>query len=129
MNDDKTDFYLLDTNCVLYFLQGQSHLASLITGNRVASNFIIEVELLGWKNITEKDRKLIKSYLNSTYFFDYSSNIKELVIQLRQKYGLKLADAFVAATAIQYDLVLISADKGFSKIKDLQFILFTPFSK
>jgi predicted nucleic acid-binding protein len=34
-----------------------------------------------------------------------------------------LPDAIIAATAIEEELLLISADKGFRRIKDLQLIL------
>ena len=122
----KINFYLLDTNCVLYLLKGEQELAKLTDGNKLASNFIIEVELLGWSSITAKDIKLINAFLEATYFFDYSTNIKTLAITLRQKYNLKLADAFIAATALEYDLILVSADKVFSKIKELQFFHFIP---
>ena len=121
----KINFYLLDTNCVLYLLKGEQELAKLTDGNKLASNFIIEVELLGWPSITAKDIKLINAFLEATYFFDYNTNIKTLAITLRQKYNLKLADAFVAATAMEYDLILVSADKVFSRINELQFFHFT----
>ncbi len=122
----KINFYLLDTNCVLYLLKGQPELAKLTDGNKLASNFIIEVELLGWSSITAKDIKLINAFLEATYFFDYNTNIKTLAITLRQKYNLKLADAFIAATALEYDLILVSADKVFAKVKELQFFHFIP---
>lgn len=123
---NKINFYLLDTNCVLYLLKGEQDLTKLIDGNKIASNFIIEVELLGWQTITDNDKKLIEAFLEATYYFDYSTNIKTLAIQLRQKYNLKLADAFIAATALEYDLILVSADKMFAKVKELQFFHFTP---
>ena len=122
----KINFYLLDTNCVLYLLKGEQELAKLTDGNKLASNFIIEVELLGWPSITAKDIKLINAFLEATYYFDYNTNIKTLAITLRQKYNLKLADAFVAATAMEYDLILVSADTVFSRINELHFFHFTP---
>lgn len=123
---NKINFYLLDTNCVLYLLKGEQELAKLTDGNKLASNFIIEVELLGWPSITVNDKRLIDEFLEATYYFDYSTNIKTLAITLRQKYNLKLADAFIAATAMEYDLILVSADKVFAKLKELQFFHFTP---
>lgn len=123
---NKISFYLLDTNCVLYLFKGNQELAKLTAGNKLASNFIIEVELLGWPSISANDINLIQEYLNATYYFDYSTNIKTLAIQFRQKYNLKLADAFIAATAMEYDLILVSADRVFAKIKELQFFHFTP---
>jgi predicted nucleic acid-binding protein len=113
--------YLLDTNCVLYLLKGNKDIAALTDGNILATNFIIEVELLGWKNLNEKEIGVIHSYIDATYYYDYSTKIKEKAIALRRLYNLKLADAFVAATAIVYDLILVSADKVFGKIDELHF--------
>jgi len=42
---------------------------------------------------------------------------------LRKKYSIKLPDAIVASTSIVYGLPLVTADKAFSKIKELDLIL------
>jgi predicted nucleic acid-binding protein len=39
---------------------------------------------------------------------------------------VKLPDALIAATAMQQNLTLVTADKGFSRIPDLDFLLITP---
>lgn len=49
--------------------------------------------------------------------------IKEQVIELRKKYTIKLPDAIIAATSIIYSIPLVTADKGFSKIEELDLIL------
>ncbi|MCR5456443.1 MAG: PIN domain-containing protein [Bacteroidales bacterium] len=45
---------------------------------------------------------------------------------MRRTYGTKLPDAIVAATAIECNVPLITADKGFRKIKELQLELINP---
>lgn len=117
--------YLFDTNCVLYLLKGNKAIAKIADGNILATNFIIEVELLGWKSLVDKEKKIIQSYIEATYYYDYSTQIKNKTIELRRKYNLKLADAFIAATAVTYNLTLISADIGFEKISELNFLHFT----
>jgi predicted nucleic acid-binding protein len=59
---------------------------------------------------------------------EYSIRIKQATIGIKSKYGCKLADAFIAASAIEFDIPLVSADKGFSKIKELNFINILPTS-
>ena len=49
----------------------------------------------------------------------FSQPIKERTILLRRKYGTKLPDSIVAATAIECELPLVTADKGFKKIEEL----------
>jgi len=52
-----------------------------------------------------------------------NAEIKAQTINLREKYKIKLPDAIIAATAITYELPLVSADQGFSQIEELDFIL------
>ena len=52
--------------------------------------------------------------------------VKEEAIRIRKIYGTKLPDAIVAATAIVNNLTLLTADKGFNKIKELNMILLQP---
>ncbi len=52
--------------------------------------------------------------------------IKQKAIQLRQVHRLKLPDGIVAATALYLDCPLMSADKGFSKIKEVNQVLYYP---
>jgi predicted nucleic acid-binding protein len=56
----------------------------------------------------------------------FSARIKKATIDLKSKYGSKLADAFIAACAIEFDIPLVSADSGFDKIKELNFIHILP---
>ena len=48
----------------------------------------------------------------------------ELLGYREQKYGLKLPDTIIAATALFLDFPLISADNDFSKIKELEQLLY-----
>ncbi|MDR2841398.1 MAG: PIN domain-containing protein [Paludibacter sp.] len=57
------------------------------------------------------------------YIIDINYHIKKTAIQIRQNYRVKLPDAIIAATAIQYNLTLVTADKGFSKIAELDLLL------
>jgi predicted nucleic acid-binding protein len=42
---------------------------------------------------------------------------------LKRKYHIKLPDAVIAATCLVFDIPLVTADKGFSKISELDLIL------
>lgn len=52
--------FLIDTNVVLYLLNGDARVATLLKDAYVYVSFITEMELLGFKNITAKEHKLIK---------------------------------------------------------------------
>ncbi|MEL6194700.1 MAG: PIN domain-containing protein, partial [Bacteroidota bacterium] len=50
--------------------------------------------------------------------------IKDNTIKLRRGYNLKLPDAITGSTAYSLNLPLISADKLFSRVPELDFILY-----
>jgi len=53
-----------------------------------------------------------------------NSRLKEKYIEIRKNHSLKLADSIIAATAIAFDLPLITADKQFKNIKRLKQIAY-----
>jgi predicted nucleic acid-binding protein len=53
-----------------------------------------------------------------------NQEIKLETIKIKQKHKIKLPDAIIAATAIYFNMPLVSADKDFSKVSNLQCILF-----
>lgn len=55
-----------------------------------------------------------------------TNEVKKKTIELRKKYNIKLPDAIIAATAIENDLTLITADKGFEKVEELKLTLIVP---
>ena len=113
---------LIDTNIALYLLNGDTTIAELLNGRDVHVSFITELELLGFQDIKEEDRSIIEELLNNCIIVDLNQAIKRITVDLKQKYKLKLPDAIIAATSIYMNLPLISADKDFDRISDLQFI-------
>ena len=52
MNGDK---YLLDTNAILYILNGDQTLADFLFGKDLYTSIISEMELLSYKDITDQE--------------------------------------------------------------------------
>jgi len=117
---------LIDTNIVIYSLQGKKHVNKLIAGENLFLSFISEIELLSWPGLTPEDVELIRLFIKQCRLIEYSSRLKDGVIEIRRKYKLKISDSFVAATAIMLDLPLISADRNFGKVKELNFFHVKP---
>lgn len=103
-------------------MNGDTTIAELLNGRDVHVSFITELELLGFQDIKEEDRSIIEELLNNCIIVDLNQAIQRITIDLKQKYKLKLPDAIIAATSIYMNLPLISADKDFDRISDLQFI-------
>lgn len=117
----KIDF-IADTNILIYTLEGNDFILPFLNYN-FGISFISEVELLGFQGISISQEKIIKKLIFDCFFFDWNSQIKDQTILLRKLYRIKLPDAIIAATAIVNNLPLITADKGFSKIENLELIL------
>jgi predicted nucleic acid-binding protein len=120
------DLILLDSNIIIYALKNDPTVYSFVNNKRLAISFITEVELLGWKNIAPGDQKLIADFLEQCLYIDYNYHIRQQTISVKQQYNLKLGDAFIAATSLEFDIPLVSADHGFSRVKELNFIHILP---
>ena len=84
------------------------------------------MELLSYSGITESEENCIKSLLKECEEVALSAEIKEKTIEIRKKYKTKLPDAIVAASAIVSGLPLITADKGFNQIVELNLEMIVP---
>ena len=115
---------LVDTNIVLYLLNGSNTLVELLHGKHIYLSFITELELLGFKDISVKEERQVASLLSECLVISMSNGIKEKYVEIRKKYKLKLPDAIIAATAIVSNIPLISADKQFKVVKELTLITY-----
>ena len=112
---------LLDTNIVIYYLSEDPKLAGFLEGKRIALSFVSEIELLAWPKLNNNDKAVINRFINDSLLVDYSSRLKKTVIELKKEYGLKLGDAFIAATAINFGMPLISSVTVFKRVAGLDF--------
>jgi predicted nucleic acid-binding protein len=55
---------LLDTNIVLYFLNGEETLIPILEHKNLFLSFITQLELLGNRNIESNDIQTIKSFIS-----------------------------------------------------------------
>jgi predicted nucleic acid-binding protein len=114
----------IDTNIVLYLLNGEKTIAKILDGKTIYISFITELELLGFKGLTSEQKPIIENFLGDVILMDIDFEIKSIVISLRKKYSIKLPDAIIAASSIKQGLTLLTADKGFGKITELDSIIY-----
>ncbi len=115
---------VLDTNIILYLLNGDEQLSAMLSGMELFVSVISEIELLGYNGIGEDDKLKIKFFLSECSIIFLDNEVKELSIKIKQKFKVKTPDAIIASTAILFNLPLITADKGFEKISDLDLIVY-----
>jgi predicted nucleic acid-binding protein len=115
---------LLDTNIVLYLLNGEETLIPLLEDKNLFLSFITQLELLGARNIKPADLIKIKQFISECTVIDITSGIKEYAINIRQKYTIKLPDCIIMATSLWLNMPLITADQDFKKIDIADLIYF-----
>jgi hypothetical protein len=111
--------FLLDTNILLYLIGKKIPVDALPEGEFSVS-FVTELEVLSYPSITPQEEQQLKRFLHDIPVIDITAEIKERTIDLRKKYNLRLPDAIIAATALQLDATLVTNDKGFSLVHEIQ---------
>jgi predicted nucleic acid-binding protein len=118
------DSFILDTNIVLYLLNGDTTLSELLDGKNLYISFITEIELLGYHKINKKEKLEIKQFIDECIIIDMNNDIKKYAVNIRNQYNTKLGDCLIAATTMYTDFPFITSDKGFNKIKGLKLLLY-----
>jgi hypothetical protein len=118
--------YLLDTNTVIYFCNSKlpEDAKNLLFSISPAISVITSIELFASSKISEKERASLEAFVATSMVYDHiDSEIVAKAITIRQKYKTKLPDAVIAATAIVYNLKLITHNiADFKAIEGLQVI-------
>jgi predicted nucleic acid-binding protein len=106
--------YLWDTNTAIYFLQQQfppdaeKFIDDLLKDEQPVISAITEIELLCWKTATEKDLEVLHNFITDALVIELEQPIKLKTADIRKTHKIKLPDAIIAATALVYDLTLLS---------------------
>lgn len=114
---------VLDTNIIIYLLDGDTVLEELLNENRLVISVITEMELLSY-NTTPKEEKIIREFIDECQVIELNKTIKEHAISLRKRHKLKLPDGIVAATAYFMNIPLITADTDFNRLEEIEILLY-----
>lgn len=115
MTDERV---LVDTNVLIHHISGDKRVEKLLQGRIIHTSFITEVELLSFPDYTNEEREAVKGWLHSFIISGAEERIKSIATDLRVRFRMKLADAFVAATAAHWNIPLVTEDKHFRKLKE-----------
>ncbi len=96
---------IADTNICIYVLKNDIHLGQLLDKKIIYISYITG---------------LIKEFINKCNIINYSEELKDDLLFLRRKYNLSIPDAIIAATSFSYFIPLITADKSFRRIKEIE---------
>jgi predicted nucleic acid-binding protein len=112
----------LDSNIILYLLDGDKTLADFLEEKQLYISIITEMELLSFKGLSTKEEAQVQSFLSECVIININSIVKTEAIRIRKAYGNKLPDSIIAATASFMDMPLVTADIGFKKIKGIELV-------
>jgi len=123
--------YLIETNILIYALEGlflNNQDMIKVFNESFNISVISEIEFLGWKGFSEQSKEDAKNFLSLANIYPLTTEIKDLAIEIKQKYNIKLGDAIISATAISNNFALVTRNaKDFNKINDL--IIINPFEE
>ena len=108
---------LIDTNIVLYLLNGNENILNQIQGKEVFISVITEIELLSYSKITESETSEISNLLSGLTIIEINEKVKQNTIYLRKKHNTKTPDSIILGTAQHLNIPLFTADKRLKKIE------------
>lgn len=116
--------FLLDTNAVLYILNGDETLADFLFEKELYLSIISEMELFSYKNISDKEKAAIQNFLKDFIIINIDERIKFNTIEIKKSSSMKLPNSIIAATAISIKLPLVTSDKQFKTVQNLDLIYY-----
>ena len=121
MNGNK---FLLDTNAILYILNGDETLTDFLFKKELYISVITEMELLSYKNITPSEQLTVENFLSDLVIINIDDRIKANAIEIKKTSNMKLPDSIIAGTAIALKLPLVTSDKQFKTVKNLELVYY-----
>jgi predicted nucleic acid-binding protein len=119
--------FLLDTNTIIYYLKGGLPANGMkmigdIADDRPFISVISKIELLGFNSPNAEKQSLTNKFVEACFIFNLNEAVVNQTIVLRKQYKIKIPDAVIAATAMVFNLTLITHNTSdFNKISNLQY--------
>ncbi|MFH0960220.1 MAG: type II toxin-antitoxin system VapC family toxin [Pseudomonadota bacterium] len=115
---------LIDSNIIIYAAQPRyEDLRQFIMDHVPAVSAISYVEVLGYHQLTEQERRHFDAFFKASLVLPLSQKVLEQAVRLRQRRRMSLGDALVAGTALAFNRTLVTRNiddfKGIKKLSVL----------
>ena len=120
--------YLLDTNIVIYYLKAAFPLKAMQLLNTIVDyqptlSVITKIEVLGFNSPNKEEQDITTLFIEAADIIKLDETIVAQTIELRKQLHIKLPDAIIAATAMVYNLTLLTRNTSdFNRIPNLLLI-------
>ncbi|MEM8528548.1 MAG: type II toxin-antitoxin system VapC family toxin [Bacteroidota bacterium] len=117
--------YVLDTSAVIKYLDETFPDKALLFLDQVLDeesniSFITQIELLVWSPPNPDDLNIYQTFVDNSNVIHVNEDIIEHCITIRKTTKIKVPDALIAASAIVFDLTLVSDnDQDFNKVLEM----------
>jgi len=111
--------YLLDTNIIIYYLEGHQKTYDFVRKHKEVSaiSIIVYYEVLNYP-FTQEQEILVKDFLNIFEVIGLSSEVVNSALRNRKEKKIKMADNFILATVQVHGLQLVTNNE-----KDFEYFL------
>ncbi|MDP9079714.1 MAG: type II toxin-antitoxin system VapC family toxin [Bacteroidota bacterium] len=120
--------YLIDTNVLIDYTGGMlpengGDFVENLFNTDFLTSVVVKIELLGFNHLPEK-LSFVEQFLGTATILPLDDAVTKRTILLRQRYKkFKLGDSIIAATALTYELILITNNiKDFANVKGLKLL-------
>ena len=121
------DNFLIDTNIIIYLTQGKLKISDFAKKGNLYISSITYIETLGYSFPNHEEEKAIAKLCEIFERVFLTKEIEEQTILIRKSSKIKLPDAIIAATAIIYNLTLVTRNTDdFKNIQGLKIL--NPFT-
>ena len=115
---------LLDSNILIYRAKApNSAIDSMLTRTDIAVASVTRIEVLGFHRLSEAHKEWFETIFEQMRVIGLSEAVVQRAITLRQHRKMTLADAIIAATALEHNLTLVTCNvNDFKNIPGLALI-------
>lgn len=113
---------IADTNVLIYLLRGDETAASLLEDFDVRISFITHIELLSFIKLSSEEQAKIEKMIQTLSIVQSNPDLIKAAIRFRKEYNLEVPDAIIAATSYGLKCPLLTGDKVFSRVKEIEVI-------
>ena len=100
---------LIDSNIIIYASKPEyADLRRFIAEHTPAVSAISYVEVLGYHKLTDSERQDLEAFFTAAPILPLSDMILDQAVHLRQQQKMTLGDSLIGATAMVYNLTLVT---------------------